>query len=91
MNGIRLCTVVLEYNYSKPGTSLGSVWLFNGDGTAGLEGSAPLEALPGWIRIAGPLDYESANEIHSRLKKFFEQSGVTVIDEGVADWCEVST
>lgn len=82
---MKTCTLVLEYNYSKPGESLGTVWLFNGDGTADLENEAPLSTLPNWIKIVGPVDYEAANGIHGALKKFFEQSGVAVIDEGVAD------
>ncbi len=86
MSEARTCTLVLEFNYSKPGgASLGSVWLFDGDGTAALQQSAPLETLPHWVKVAGPIDYELANSIHGALKRFFEQSGVTVIDEGIAD------
>lgn len=85
MNEIRTCTLVLEYNYSKSGVSLGSVWLFNGDGTSALKNSSPLDTLPNWFKVAGPVDYELANAIHAALKRFFEQSGVTVIDEGIAD------
>jgi hypothetical protein len=85
MNEICTCTLVLEYNYSKPGVSLGSVWLFNGDGASALENTAPLDTLPNWFKVAGPVDYELANAIHAALKKFFEQSGVAVIDEGIAD------
>ena len=85
MNEIRTCTLVIEFNYSKPGVSLGSVWLFNGDGTAALQHSAPLETFPNWVKVVGPIDYEVANSIHAALKSFFQQNGVTVIDEGVAD------
>lgn len=85
MKEIRTCTLVLEYNYSKPGVSLGSVWLFNGDGTSALETSASLDTLPNWFKVAGPVDYELANAIHASLKKFFEQAGVSVIDEGISD------
>ena len=85
MNEIRTCTLVLEFNYSKPGVSLGSVWLFNGDGGSALKDSAPLETLPNWFKVAGPIDYELANTIHAALKKFFEHSGVPIIDEGIAD------
>ena len=85
MNEIRTCTLVLEYNYNKPGVSLGSVWLFDGDGTAALQQSAPLETVPHWVKVTGPIDYALANSIHGALKRFFQQSGVTVIDEGIAD------
>lgn len=85
MNEIRTCTLVLEYNYSKPGVSLGSVWLFDGDGRSSLNQSASLETLPNWVKVAGPIDYELAGTIHQNLKKFFEECGVSVIDEGVAD------
>ena len=85
MSEIRTCTLVLEYNYSKPGVSLGSVWLFNGDGTSALSQSASLDTLPNWVKVAGPIDYEIASTLHGNLKRFFEQCGVSVIDEGVAD------
>lgn len=85
MSEIRTCTLVLEYNYSRPSVSLGSVWLFNGDGTSALEKSAPLDTLPNWVKVAGPIDYDLAATIRSALKKFFEQNGVTVIDDSVAD------
>jgi len=39
----------------------------------------------GWVKIAGPIDYELAAGIHAKLKEFFETCGVTVIDEGIAD------
>jgi hypothetical protein len=63
--GLTLCTVVLEFNYGEPRESLGSVWLFSGDGTQDLALSAPLGSLPGWVRIVGPIDYESARHIHA--------------------------
>lgn len=85
MSEIRICTLVLEYNYSRPGASLGSVWLFNGDGTSSLSQSSPLDTLPNWVKVAGPVDYDLANTIHGNLKRFFEHNGVSVIDEGIAD------
>jgi len=85
MSEIRACTLVLEYNYSKPGTSFGSVWLLNGDGTSDLEGDESLEDLPQWVKIVGPIDYELAKTIHTALKKFFEQNSIDVIDKGIAD------
>ncbi len=85
MTGLTHCTLVLEFNYGKPESSLGSVWLFNGDGLPYLESSEPLASNPGWIRVAGPIDYETAAGIHSSLKRFLEGCGVNVIDEGIAD------
>ena len=85
MIGLTCCTLVLEFNYGKPGTSLGSIWLFDGNGLPHLESSEPLDSIPGWRRVAGPIDYETAAGIHSSLKKYLEGCGVTVIAEGVAD------
>ena len=85
MKCLSICTVVLEYNYGKPGASLGSVWLFNGDGTADFDSPEPLASLPGWVRIVGPIEFAAAGAIHAALKSFFEQSEVTVIDAGIAD------
>lgn len=85
MSGLTHCTLVLEFNYGKPGTALGSVWLFNGDGTQDLASDAPLATLPRWVRIAGPIDYEVASAIHMTLKLFLEESGVTVIADAIAD------
>lgn len=82
---LSICTLVLEFNYAKPGTSLGSVWLFSGDGSHDLEEAVPLDSLPNWVKIVGPIDYETASKIHAALKTFLERSGVVVIDEGVAD------
>jgi hypothetical protein len=79
------CTLVLEYNYGKPEESLGSVWLFNGDGRANLQEDSPLGTLPSWVKVVGPIQHELATSIHAALKRFLEQSGVVVIDEGVAD------
>lgn len=84
-NGLRCCTVVLEFNYGDPGSSLGSVWLRNGDGRPDFESDEPLESLPGWVRIVGPIDYDLASSIQSALAKFLADSGVVVIDEGIAD------
>ncbi len=85
MTGLTLCTLVLQFNYGKPEDLLGSVWLFNGDGVPDLESSDPLGSTSGWTRLVGPIDYNAAAKIHASLKKFLEESGVTVIDEGVAD------
>lgn len=85
MSGLSQCTLVLEFNYGKPGSSLGSVWLFKGDGTRDLALETPLTALPGWVRIAGPVDYELAGSIHSAIKVFLEESGVAVAVEAIAD------
>ena len=82
---MQTCTVVLQFNYDHPGTSLGSVWLFNGNGTEDLQQSTPLASLPNWTRVVGPVDYELASSVHGALKRFFERNGVVVIDEGVAD------
>ena len=83
--GLIRCTVVLEFNYGEPRSSMGSVWLYNGDGTQDLEGSAPLASLAGWVRVIGPVDLELARRVHSSLTQFLAQNGVAVIDEGVAD------
>jgi hypothetical protein len=85
MSGLMHCTLVLEYNYGKPGTSLGSVWLLNGDGTDDLVSSTPLTSLPGWVRIVGPIDYEVAAVITSNIHQFLEQCGVVVIADAIAD------
>lgn len=86
MTGIHSCTLVLEYNYSTPATqSKGTVWLRNGDGTDDLSQDSPLSELPEWFKIVRPIDYEDAAAIHLVLKKFFEESGVSVIDQGIAD------
>jgi hypothetical protein len=85
MTGLTICTLVLEFNYGEPGDSLGSVWLFNGDGSSHLESSQPLVAISGWTRIAGPIDYEVAAGIQSSLKGFFRRSGIKVIDDAIAD------
>ncbi len=85
MKGVLTCTLVLEHNYRKSEAQLGSVWLFNGDGTADLEKREGLDSLLGWTRIAGPLDYTLASQIAAALRQFLEQSGVGVIDKGVTD------
>jgi hypothetical protein len=79
------CTLVLEFNCTPKGQDSGSVWLFAGDGSADLARPAPFDQLPGWSRVAGPLPYQTVHDIHAALKKFLVQSGVTVIDEGVAE------
>lgn len=76
---------MLEFNYGKPGSSLGSVWLFKGDGSEDLESDSPFASLPGWVRIVGPIDYEVAGAIHAALKAFLEESGVTVLADATAD------
>lgn len=82
----RLCTIVLQFNSSRNlELTLGSVWLFNGNGVPFLEQLDMETPPPGWAKVVGPIDYEIASSIHSSLKSFFEQSGVTVIDEGIAD------
>jgi len=82
---VNKCTLALEYNYSSTQLSLGTVWLFNGDGRSDLERDEPLEVSKEWVKIAGPIDYELAADIHAKLKGFFKTHGVTVIDEGIAD------
>ena len=81
------CTVVLEFNYGTSGEreSLGSVWLRAGDGRADLDSDSPLEELPGWSRIVGPIEYEAAAQAHAALLRFFGSAGLEVFDEGVAD------
>jgi hypothetical protein len=80
VNEMNSCTVVIEFNYSsKPDKSLGSVWICNGDGTADLAQDSPLSTFPNWVRIVGPIDYEEAEAVHAALKRFFEESGVSVI------------
>ncbi len=85
MKGMTTCTLVLEFNYGEPKSSLGSVWLFNGDGSSHLESDEPFDSIPGWARIAGPLDYNVAAGIHRSLCRFLESCGVMVIDDAVAD------
>ena len=82
---MKQCTLVLEFHYGKPGADRGSVWLFAGDGSAGLESDQPFSELPGWHRLVGPVDYELASDVQRRLTAFLRSSGVEVIDEGVAD------
>ena len=41
--------------------------------------------IPGWARIAGPIDLDLASSIHSALKSFFERCGIVVIDQTIAD------
>jgi hypothetical protein len=79
-------TLILQYNYGDPGDpSLGSVWAYNGDGSAGWEDARPLEDLPGFVKVVGPIDYEIAARVHAGLKRFFEESGETVLDKGITD------
>ena len=79
------CTLALQFNYTKKLDSQGTVWIFNGDGRSDLAQPEPLDEMPGWTRVAGPLPFEMAGSIHGALKDFFTRSGVTVIDEGIAD------
>ena len=79
------CTLALQFNYTKKPDSKGTVWIFNGDGRSDLAGSEPLQNLAGWTRIAGPLPYDTAAGIQQAMKDFLTRSGVTVIDEGIAD------
>jgi hypothetical protein len=86
MNGISICTLVLEFNYSeKPSNSLGTVWLYNGDGSNVLTQDKPIESIPNWVKIVGPIDYNIAKQIQIALKIFFISSGVSVIDHGITD------
>jgi hypothetical protein len=84
-----LCTLVLEYNYSDvnetPHVDRGSVWLIGGDGRQSLNQEGPLCSLPGWTKVIGPIELETASSVHAALKSFFENNGVVLIDEGVAD------
>lgn len=82
---MEICTIAVECNYSGGPAQLGSVWLFNGDGTADLDKGIAMEALPGWTRIMGPVDYDVAISTGHALKKFFEGSSIRVIETGIAD------
>jgi len=77
--------LVLEYNYAKKSGGDGTVWIYNGDGCGDFARSEPLQQLPGWFRVAGPLPYDTAASIQGALKDFFTRSGIKVIDKGVAD------
>jgi hypothetical protein len=87
MTGCNTVTIILEFNrHARQSESLlGSVWLYNGDGRAGWEDERTLAELPGFLKVVGPIDYEIASQIHGALKTFFEQSGATVLDKGIAD------
>lgn len=78
-------TLALEFNHNDTGSSLGTVWLFNGDGSADLAKEDALCSLPGWARIVGPIDQGLAIQIVHSLKAFFEESGVSVMDRGISD------
>lgn len=82
---MRSCTIVLQYNYGKPRSSLGSVWLFAGDGREDVAIDNEFEELAGWRKVVGPVDYELARSVHSEFISFMQASGVEVFDEGVAD------
>ena len=83
---MKSCTLVLEYNYSKPGAKdLGSVWIHPGDARTDLQGSTPLSERAGWTKIIGPVEYQIAAETHAKLKTFLISAGVLVLDEGIAD------
>lgn len=79
------CTLALEFNYTKKPDHEGTVWIFNGDGRNDLAGREPLAELAGWTRVAGPISYDMAASIQKALKDFLTRSGVTVIDQGIAD------
>ena len=86
MSEISTCTIVFEFNYTPaPYKGAGSVWLCNGDGKHDLQRTLPPDKAPNWIKIVGPIDCEVAAGICDALKKFFEDNGVFVIDEGVPD------
>jgi hypothetical protein len=78
-------TVVLEFNHGKHGSSLGSVWLFAGDGRPDLERVEALDGLPGWLRLIGPVEHELASRVQEKLVVFLRSSGVEVIDEAIAE------
>ena len=81
-----IVTMVLEFNYGeKPTDAFGSIWLFNGDGTADTDSDTPLREIKGWVKMAGPMDLNEAAEIHAALKRFFEANSVRVVDIGMAD------
>jgi hypothetical protein len=79
---MQTCTLVWEYNYTPVGAkeSFGSVWIFAGDGREDLE-----RRLPGWVKVAGPINLDLATRIHESLKDFFIQNEVEVLDKGIAD------
>ena len=61
------------------------MWLIGGDGRPSLSQEDPLRSLPGWTKVVGPVEYATASSVHAALKSFFENNGVVVIDEGIAD------
>jgi hypothetical protein len=89
IESLLLCSLVLEYNYSDvietPHVGRRSVWLIGGDGRPSLSQEGPLCSLPGWTKVVGPIELETASSVHAALKSFFENNGVVLIDEGVAD------
>jgi hypothetical protein len=82
---MRACTVVLQFNYGPPRSSLGSVWVFAGDGREDLASDSELEELAGWRKSVGPVDYDLASGIQREIVLFMRAAGVEVFDEGVAD------
>jgi hypothetical protein len=80
-----ICTLTMEFNGSKELDEVATVWVFNGDGRVVLNRTQPLSEENGWTRVAGPLPYIAAHEIHGALKAFFLRSGVEVIDVGIDD------
>jgi len=85
MSTLEICTLVLEYNQTESISAVGSVWLYCGDGSRDLAVEAPLDTLPRWHKIVGPIGYDVAHRVHSSLKAFFTRCRVHVIDEGIAD------
>ena len=77
--------MVLEFNHGKRGSSLGSVWLFAGDGRPDLERVEALEGLPGWSRLIGPVEPELASSVQEKLVAFLRSTGVEVVDDAIAE------
>jgi len=80
---MEICTLTMEFSDSKQLDEVATVWIYNGDGRLVLDRPEPLSEENGWTRVAGPLPYLSAHEIHGALKTFFLRSGVEVIDVGI--------
>lgn len=84
MKGLGLCTLVVEFKYTRTSKGLGAVWIFAGNGTEDLESEDDLKDLPGWFQLVDDLDDERAATIHKNLKEFLVVNGVEVISEGIA-------
>ena len=50
-----------------------------------LDSERTLDELPGWNRVLGPIEFETAVRFSERLAAFLKDSGVEVLQEGVAD------